>query len=424
MHSPISPAKPNVATEERKRFNLTTFSSLQYRDFRFLWGSTFFTAAGNWIQQITLGWLVYHLTSSAFLTGAISGVRALPFLFVGPIAGVIADRVDRKLLLIVNHALLGLLGLIFALLIAFDLIQVWHIFVFGFLSGVLWSMNNPVRQTLVPALVPRQALMNAIALNSAAFNLTRMLGPALGGLLIVAFGPATNFFIQCVAYMAVTLMVLPMRIPAKARSEAPSKSVVADLKDGLRYVAKEPTTLALVLVGLIPSIFMMPFTQGLMPVFAKEALHVDADGLGIIYAAAGVGAFVGTMTLASLSSISRKGILMIAAASIAGLSLMAFSEIAWLPLAIVVIAIQGGFQMVYNSTNNTVLQIITPDEYRGRVMSIYMLDHGLAPLGSFFAGAVAEFAGVRLAMLAGGGITLLLVLLLATRSKELVRFKE
>ncbi|MBI4339667.1 MAG: MFS transporter [Chloroflexi bacterium] len=408
---------------QRRRFSITTFSSLQYRDFRYLWGTTFFTAAGNWIQQITLGWLVFHLTGSAFLTGAISGVRALPFLFAGPLAGVIADRVNRKLLLIVNHAFLAALGLAFALLIATDVVQIWHIFVFAFLSGIAWAFNNPVRQILVPALVPRHALMNAIALNSAAFNLTRMVGPAVGGLLIVAFGPATNFFVQSIAYFVVTVLVLPINIPATGNSGAPRESVLHDLGKGLRYVAHEPTTLALVLVGLIPSIFMMPFTQGMMPVFAKEALHVEADGLGLLLAAAGSGAFVGTMALASLTNISRKGSLLLTAASLAGIGLMVFAVIPWFVLAAIVLAIQSGFQMVYNSTNNTILQTITPDEYRGRVMSIYMLDHGLAPLGAFVAGAVAEIAGVRFAMLVGGGVTLALVLLLATRFRELRGFR-
>lgn len=347
----------------------------------------------------------------------------MPFLFAGPLAGVIADRVNRKLLLIVNHAFLAALGLAFALLIATDVVQIWHIFVFAFLSGIAWAFNNPVRQILVPALVPRHALMNAIALNSAAFNLTRMVGPAVGGLLIVAFGPATNFFVQSIAYFVVTVLVLPINIPATGNSGAPRESVLHDLGKGLRYVAHEPTTLALVLVGLIPSIFMMPFTQGMMPVFAKEALHVEADGLGLLLAAAGSGAFVGTMALASLTNISRKGSLLLTAASLAGIGLMVFAVIPWFVLAAIVLAIQSGFQMVYNSTNNTILQTITPDEYRGRVMSIYMLDHGLAPLGAFVAGAVAEIAGVRFAMLVGGGVTLALVLLLATRFRELRGFR-
>ncbi|MDO8750354.1 MAG: MFS transporter [Dehalococcoidia bacterium] len=423
MRNSSVPHLPVPTSPQSKGFRLSTFSSLQYRDYRYLWTTTIFTSAGNWIQQITLGWLVFHMTGSALLTGTVSGVRALPFLFVGPLAGVIADRVDRKLLLILTHIYLSLLGLGFAILIVTGLIQVWHIFVFSFLGGVGWAILNPVRQTLVPALVPSSALMNAIALNSAAFNATRVIGPAIGGVLIAAFGPATNFFIQSAAYFAVTIFVLPIRIPARPPTTTPHASILGDLKGGLKYVSKDKTILALIMVALVPSVFMMPFTQGLMPVFAKSVLGVGPEGLGILLASAGAGALVGTLALASLGNFQRKGVLLLTSATIAAASLMLFSRTTWLPVAAAVLAIQGGFQMVYNSTNNTVLQIITPDEYRGRVMSIYMLDHGLMPLGSFMAGALAEIFGAPMAILAAGAITTALVLLLATQFRQLRQFR-
>ncbi|MBI4312792.1 MAG: MFS transporter [Chloroflexi bacterium] len=421
-----------VATEERRRFNLTTFSSLQYRDFRFLWSSTFFTAAGNWVQQITIGWLVYEMTGSALLTGLVSGLRAVPFLFVGPLAGVLADRLNRKYFLIATEVFLSALGLGFAILLTTDYLQVWHILAFSILSGLGWSITNPLRNVMVPNVVPRHALMNAVALNSAAFNLTRIAGPAVGGILIAAFGPATNFFIQAISYFMVSVLVWFIRSPMKAQPAAGGNGgghggsqgnrMFKDLAEGIRYVAHEPTTLALIIVGLIPSIFMMPFTQSMMPVFTKDVLHVDSRGLGLIMASAGAGAFIGTMAVASLSQIKRKGLLLIAAASIAAVTLMVYSQVTWIVIAVPVIAIQGGFQMVYNTTNNTVLQIITPDEYRGRVMSLYMLDHGFTPAGAFLAGALAQAFGAPTAFLFGGIVTLVLVLLLATRAKKLKSF--
>ena len=430
MDTPAHPVSTVAVAEKPRRFNLTTFSSLQYRDFRFLWGSTFFTAAGNWIQQITIGWLIYDMTGSAFLTGIVSGLRALPFLFMGPIAGVLSDRVDRKKLLIATEIFLSVLGLGFAILLTTDSFKVWHILAFSILSGFGWAITNPLRNVMVPGVVPRQALMNAVALNAAAFNLTRIAGPAIGGILIAAFGPASNFFIQAIAYFGVSACIWFIKSPMKAQAYAPaghnghSKSMMKDLSDGLKYVAREPTTLALVLVGLIPSIFMMPFTQSLQPVFAKDVLGADERGLGIIMAAAGAGAFIGTIAIASLSHIKYKGALLIACASIAAVSLIVYSQVSWMLIAIPLIAIQGGFQMVYNSTNNTILQLITPDEYRGRVMSIYMLDHGFTPAGAFMAGALAEAFGAPTAFMMGGVVTLVLVLLLATRSKKLLGFRE
>lgn len=422
MHA-RSTDSPNVDTTQRPEdARIKIFSSLKYRDFRYLWGSTFFTAAGNWIQQITLGWLIYDITGSAFLTGAVQGIRSVPFLFAGPLAGVIADRVDRKKFLIINHFLMAVLGLAFALLIGSGALQVWHIFVFSFLSGIGWSANNPVRQALVPALVPREQLMNAIALNSAAFNLTRIAGPAIGGVLIVAFGPATNFFIQGVSYVGVSFMVLPMHIPPHVPTTGPRRSMVQDMLDGAKYVAHEPTVLAIVIIALVPSLFMMPFTQGLMPVFNVEVLGRDATGLGILLSSAGVGALVGTLMVAARSNIRRKGVLLLFAGVMAGVGMMAFSQTTWLPLSMLALAVQGGFQMIYHATNNTVIQMATPDEYRGRVMSLYMLDHGLIPLGSLMAGALAQLYGTPFAILFAGAVTTSMMLIMAFMFPVLRRY--
>ena len=426
MSSQSNPTAPGPSPSEQKRFRITTFSSLRYRDFRFLWATSFFNAAGVWIQQITLGWLVYNITESAFLTSAVQGIRALPFLLVGPVAGVIADRMDRKRLLIINEFFLSSLAFGFAILVAAGLVRdhVELIFAFSFLSGVGWALNQPVRQALVPAVVPREALMNAFSLNTAAFNLTRILGPAIGGVLIALFGPAANFFVQSLAYFTVLLLVLPMRIPPHHTPvNAPRRSMVGDMLDGLRYVAKERTILALIMVALIPAIFMMPFTQGLMPVFSEEVLDAGPTGLGILLASSGVGALVGTLSLATLGNFPRKGALLILAAALTGLSMMGFSQTTWLPLSMFALAIMGGFQMIYLATNNTIIHLITSDEYRGRVISIYLLDRGLVPAGAFLAGVLAEVFGAPTAILAAGAATTILVLLLATQFRQLREYR-
>ncbi len=290
------------------------------------------------------------------------------------------------------------------------------------MSGVGLTANIPVGRALVPVLVPREQLMNAIALNSAAFNLTRIVGPAIGGVLIVAFGPATNFFVQGVSYVGVAFMVLPMHIPPRAPRSGPRKSMVQDMLDGARYIAHEPTVLAIVIIALVPSLFMMPFTQGLMPVFNVEVLGRDATGLGILLSSAGVGALLGTLVVAARSNIRRKGALLLFAGVMAGVGMMAFSQTTWLPLSMLALGVQGGFQMIYHATNNTVIQLATPDEYRGRVMSLYMLDHGLIPLGSLMAGALAELYGAPFAILLAGAVTTSMMLIMAFMFPVLRRY--
>ncbi len=191
---------------------LQTFSSLKYRNYRYLFIGQLFSSSGQWIQQVTLSWLVYDLTGSALLLGAINGFRALPFLITGPLGGVAADRVDRRYLMMSTQFALAVSSLVLGFLVYADLIQVWHLFAFTLFTGVAWSFNQPVRQALVPSLVPKEDLLNAIALNSSAFNITRIIGPAIGGYLIDRVGIAGNFFIQTVAYLGVVGMIFMMAL--------------------------------------------------------------------------------------------------------------------------------------------------------------------------------------------------------------------
>ena len=399
---------------------LQTFSSLKYRDFRLLWFSTLFASAGNWIQQITLGWLMYEMTSSAFLVGALHGTRTLPFLLAGPIGGVLSDRMDRRRLLISTQIMLALLALAFAFLILFDLLRVWHFFVFTFLSGVGWAVNHPVRQALVANTVPRHELLNAVVLITSAFNVNRVIGPAVGGLLIAFFGPGNNFLLQAVCFAMVVVVVLPMRVQQQNEEERSRRvSTLSSFREGIDYVLKEQTILALILLTIIPSIFLMPFTTGLMPVFAKDVLGVGPDGLGILYSGFGAGALLGPMILVSAGDVQRKGWLVLATGVFSALGVIAFSQAAYMPVAIVVIAWVGAAQMLFHTLINTVLQTITPDAFRGRVMSLYMMDHGLVPLGSLIAGVLAQFYGSSLAILTGGTIGTVLILIASVRLRAI-----
>jgi MFS family permease len=183
------------------RFRIQTFSSLRHLDFRYLCAGTFMMSAGQWVQQVTLGWLVYELTGNSILLGALNGLRALPFLVTGPMAGVAADRMDRQKLMLRTQYVLIVTAVVMGGLVASGLLQVWHIFVFTLITGIAWTFSEPVRQSLIPSVVPKRELANAIALNSGGFNLMKVIGPALGGLMIALFGAAGNFFVQSVAYV-------------------------------------------------------------------------------------------------------------------------------------------------------------------------------------------------------------------------------
>jgi MFS family permease len=262
------------------------FASLRHKNFRYLWTGTIFMSAGQWIQQVTLGWLVYDLTGSSVLLGVLNGVRALPFLIVGPSAGVAADRMDRRKLLLGIQALLLLSALAMGVLVVSGLVEVWHIFVFSAITATAWSVNQPLRQTLVANVVPKRDLMNAVALNSLGFNVTKVLGPALGGALIAAFGAGGNFFIQALAYVSVLAAIYAMQVPSGGAA-ARQASVFANLKEGLQYVRSNQVVLALMISALVPNIFAMPY-QALMPVFQKDVLQVGPGALGLMMAAPGI----------------------------------------------------------------------------------------------------------------------------------------
>ncbi|HMQ30920.1 MAG TPA: MFS transporter [Chloroflexaceae bacterium] len=395
-----------------------TFAALRHRDYRLLWVAILFMSAGQWIQQVTLGWLVYDMTASAVVLGLLNGLRSLPFLVAGPLAGVLIDRVDRRRLLIETQAVLCVATLGTGVLVATGAAAVWHLFVFTLVSGIAWSINQPLRQALIPAVVPRDDLMNAVALSSAGFNIMKILGPALAGGIIVWFGAAGNFYLQAGTYAGVLLMGLLMVVPV-APAPGGRGSALGDLREGLAYVRRSPLVLALLLVSLLMNLFALPYLA-LMPVFQKDVLGVGPEGLGLMLAAPGVGALASTLALASLTNrIRRKGALLLAGMTGLGLALVAFAQARSFPLAMLALVAVGACQILCLSVNLTMLQMIVPDELRGRVISLAMLDRGLAPLGALLAGVMAQFAGAVATVTVFGALTAALTLLVAWRVPRL-----
>ena len=417
------PSGPPDSSAARARA-VGTFAALAYRNYRLLWVGTLFMSAGTWVQQVTLGWLAFELTESPFQVSVVVGLRTFPMLGA-PFGGVLADLFDRRKLLLINQTYLSLLAFGFALILLFGREEIWHLYVFSFLSGAGWGVNNPLRQTLVANSVPKERLMNAIALNSTAFNSMRMIGPAVAGLLIQFFGAELNFLLQAILYGAVVLLVIPYRAEyAESREGRKEQSPMDDLREGLAYVARERIPRYAVLLSMIPMLTMMAFIQTQLPVFVAQDLANREGGLlGVMYLGMGVGGFAGSLFVARFHAIQRKGRLSILAVAGAGASVLLLSQTDVWWLAWGVLVFQQMFFIAVMTTNNAILQSVTPDYLRGRVMGIYMLDVGLQPLGGLTAGLIAANYGVSAAWAAGGAAGLALTALIAALAPEFRRLR-
>ena len=411
---------PSPERQSLPRRRVSTFSSLSHVGYRYLWFGTLFMSLGQWIQQVTLGYVMYDLTGSSVLLGVMSTVRAMPFLFVSPVAGVLVDRFDRRKLLLGIQISLAITALSMGLFFRTGLLQPWHLFVFSIITASAWAANQPLRQVLVSSVVPREDVSNAVALNSVAFNITKILGPALGGFLIAWVGASGNFFVQGLAYVVVLLSVGMINIhPTDQR--ASQQSIWANLAEGLSYVRTTPAVLALLIAALVPSVMAMPY-QTLMPVFQKDVLNVGPEGLGLLLAAPGIGAVICTLLLASFSQrVRRKGYILLAAMAATGVCLMLFSRTTTLPWALVALVGLGGFQILYNATNMTMLQLLVPDALMGRVMSIYMINVGLSPAGALFGGVVTQFIGAPDTLELMGGMVVAMAVVMFFRNPEMRR---
>jgi MFS family permease len=305
---------------------------------------------------------------------------------------------------------------LFATIILTGHLQVWHLFAFTFLTGVGWAFNMPVRQSIIPNIVPRADLMNAMALSAAGFNASRILGPTLAGVMIATIGAAENFYLQACAYLGVTLMVLQLHLPAVTRARR--QSVASTLGEGARFIWKHPTMRVQMIFALGPVVIALPY-NALMPIFASDVLEVGPQGFGLLMAAPGLGAVIGTLTLASVSNVERKGVLLLSAVFALGALLMMFALSRWFLLSLALLVAIGAVQMLYMTTNQTLIQLSTPDELRGRVMGVYMLNQGLLPFGSLLAGALADVLSAPTAVFLMGLLVAIMAVAFASQARTL-----
>lgn len=386
-------------------------AALRYRDFRLFWGGHLVSNVGTWMQIFGMGWLVVQL---AILDGSpqlaplylgLTGLaRAVPGLALGLIAGAVADRADRRQLLLVTQVVAGLLSALLATLTATGSITIWAILLIGAANSAVFSFDAPTRQSMVPRLVPAHDLMSAIGLNSAAFNGPQIIGPAIGGLLIGPLGVAGLFYANSLSYLAVVVALLFMRpIPPLARTAA--RSVAREVRDGLRYMRNDPVLLWTIALAATAALTSRPFIF-LMPAVATNVLGLGATELSWLMTATGVGAFAGSLTIANLGGVRRLGRLLLYAAMASGLGLMAFALQRDLAAALFAAFVAGLFTLAFTGLANTVLQTQAPDHLRGRVMSVMTMSFmGLMPFGQLVLGALGTFLGVDVVLFAGGAAT-------------------
>jgi MFS family permease len=391
------------------------FASLRHRNYMLLWIGSLFSNSGDWMDQVALNWLVWTLTHSPVALGVLNACRALPILFFTLFGGALADRVERRRLMQSTQTFAMVLAFVLAGLVWTGVVQFWQVCLIGALRGVMMSFNQPTRQALISELVPRQDLMNAVALNSATLNMTRVFGGALGGLLIGVFGVAGCFFLNGLSFIAVIGALALMQIPPRPAGEGRrDKNILASVGAGLRYIKNEPTLFGLALSGLVPMVFGMPY-MSLLPIFADEVLHISNEGYGFMVALSGVGALAGALTVASLPDVPRKGRIMLGVMAGFGVMLILFGLSGWVVLSLVLLLGVGCGSTSYIAINNTLLQSNSTDEMRGRVMSVFFLNRGLVPLGTMLAGISARFVGAPLTVVGMGVVVVILALVITAR---------
>lgn len=427
---PALEGTPERHAGERRR--ASTFAALRHRNYRLWFFGQMISLMGTWMQSMAQGWVVYQLTGSRLLLGMISFVGTVPTLFLMLPAGVLADRLSKKQVLLATQTMMMLLAFILAVLAGTKVLQVWQIALLSVGSGIANSFDAPARQALAVEMVEdRRDLMNAIAMNSTMFNIGRIAGPALAGIVLAQWGATWCFALNGVSFLAVIAALAAMRLPDLPRASR-SETVGAQIMVGLRYVWGSITVRTIIAVMGVASLFAMSYAV-LFPALAADVFHEGEGGLAALTAAMGAGALIGSLTVASLGEYRRKGVLLTAGNILFPLALLLFAflpsvapavlgrvfglgfRVGWLGLtfsplfvvSLLTLLVVGWGAMVQNATANTLVQSIVPDEIRGRVMSVYMLVFfGSMPFGSLQMGALAQVLGPSVGIAIGAAVAL------------------
>jgi MFS family permease len=385
------------------------FESLRSYNFRLYWCGQLISQAGTWMQTVAQSWLVLQLTGSPFALGTVSALQFLPVLCVSLFAGVVVDRLPKHRLLLATQSTALVQAAVLAALTASGRIQLWQIYVLAAILGLVNAFDQPTRQSFVMELVGRGNVVNAVALNSAQFNLARLIGPAIGGILIATWGVAICFSINAASFVAVLASLLLLH-PSEFHSlpaRAAGKRVLAEIGAGIRFLWTTPELMVVVIVVAGIGCFGYNLNT-VIPLIAEFSLHTGADGFGLLVTAVGIGSLVAALGVATRSRVGKRTVLIGGGAF--GAIYMAVGFVPWFGAAMALLAVLGFASLVFSSASNSTLQLGSPDYLRGRVMSVYtLLVMGSTPIGALITGWLAETAGVRATVAVEAGVCLLSV---------------
>jgi MFS family permease len=369
-----------------------TFAALKHPNYRLWFGGQLISLFGTWMQITAQSYLVFELTHSPAYLGYVSFAFGLPSWFFMLYGGVIADRVPRRTLLIITQCSMMMLALILAAVTFAGIVQPWHIVIFVLGLGLANAFDAPSRQAFVVELVDREDITNAVALNSTLFNMSSVVGPAAAGVVYMLLGPAWCFTINGLSFIAAIIALLLIKVKP-THTPHQKISALSSLKEGVRYVARDPLIRALMCLVATTAIFGFAYST-LIPAWAVTILGGDATTNGLLHSARGAGAVLSALLIASLGRFTFKGKLLTSSTFLLPILLIVFALIRSLPLSLLLMFCMGVALLLILNLANALLQTLVPDNLRGRVMSIYSLTHfGLMPIGGLFAGTVAEYAG-------------------------------
>ncbi len=400
-----------------------TFSALRHPHFRRFWWGNLISLTGSWVQITAQSWLVYELTGSAFMLGSVTFANTIPTMLLALFGGAVADRSEKRHLLLTTQGVFMVVSAALAALTLTGRIEVWHVLALSVISGIAGALDMPARQSLIPHLVARDDLMNAIALNSAGFNGSRILGPAVAGLIIQQLGGQSgagwSFALNTVSYLAVIGALATLRVDSRP-ANGERQPVLSEVREGVAFAWQHPALRLLLVLLAVVGIFGLSF-HVLLPVFARDVLRVSAGGYGMLLTANGIGATLGALVLATARPARPVAFIL---GSLAGFAVLlaAFAGSIVFGLSLALMVGVGGTMIAYMSATNTTIQSIVPDALRGRVMSLYILAFfGVAPLGGLLMGSLASAFGAQAAVFVGAVVCAAGALALRVVGREVVR---
>lgn len=397
---------------ERARRLPHALRAFGHRDFRLFWCGQGVSLIGTWMQSVAQSWLVLELTGSAFLLGLVGSLQFSPMLVLSFVAGALADRLPKRRLILATQTALGLQALVLAVLVASGHVRYWHVALLATVYGVANTVDMPVRQAFIVELVGKNDLLNAIAVNSAMFNGARIIGPAVAGLLIGHWGMAPAFFINAVSFLAVIGALLVIQAPGLPRSRDTRRTLRAEIAEGIAYAVRTPRIAVVLMMVLVVSAFLLNYNV-VVPLLARDVLHQDAHGFGLLMATLGMGAVLGAAALASLGRGRPPVPALGGAAIVLATATACLGGVHGFRAASALLLVMGFCGILFMASANTTLQLTVPDELRGRIMSLHTLAFaGATPFGALLVGSVSQAFGVARGLVVASGCALVAVLAL------------